>query len=155
MASFFAIIGVIIQECDDGHEHVIYYISKQLSGPTLNYSHGKNLALTIVLCVQKLPHYILLCKTKTMVNLNPIEYILESHVINGKCAKWVLILKEHNAKFSTLKSNKALDIAKFITTSPIGCIDPPINDQLLDERLFQMLSYDEWYGDIITYLCAQ
>jgi hypothetical protein len=36
---------VLVQEDDDGAEHVIYYLSKSLSGPELCYSHVEKLAL--------------------------------------------------------------------------------------------------------------
>jgi hypothetical protein len=48
------VAGVFIQLGDDGREHVIYYISKNLSDPPLKYNHDEKLALEIVLTVQKL-----------------------------------------------------------------------------------------------------
>jgi hypothetical protein len=33
-----SIVGVLVQLGDDGHENVIYYISKILSGPPLKYN---------------------------------------------------------------------------------------------------------------------
>jgi hypothetical protein len=53
-ASFVSVAGVLIQLGDDGSEHVIYYISKNLSGPPLKYNHDEKLALAVVLAVQKL-----------------------------------------------------------------------------------------------------
>jgi hypothetical protein len=42
---------VLVQEDDDDIEHVIYYLSKSLSGPELRYSHVEKLALaTIITC---------------------------------------------------------------------------------------------------------
>jgi hypothetical protein len=51
---------VLVQEDDELHEHVIYYLSQNLVGPELNYSHVENLALDVVHTVQCLRHYILL-----------------------------------------------------------------------------------------------
>jgi hypothetical protein len=36
---------VLVQEDDELHEHVIYYLSQNLVGPELNYSHVEKLAL--------------------------------------------------------------------------------------------------------------
>jgi hypothetical protein len=55
-----SVVGVLIQLGDDGHEHVIHYINKNLSGLPLKYNHDEKLTLAIVLAVQKLHHYILL-----------------------------------------------------------------------------------------------
>jgi hypothetical protein len=53
-ASIVSVARVLVQLGDDGREHVIYYISKKLSGPPLKYNHDEKLALVVVLAVQKL-----------------------------------------------------------------------------------------------------
>jgi hypothetical protein len=57
------IVMVLVQEDDEGVEHVIHYLSKSLSGPELLYSHVENLALVAVIVVQRFRHYILLHTT--------------------------------------------------------------------------------------------
>ena len=57
----YSIIGVVlVQEDDQLQEHVIYYLSLDLVGPDLRYSHVEKLALAAVCVVQRLCHYILL-----------------------------------------------------------------------------------------------
>jgi hypothetical protein len=79
-SSAVSVAGILVQLRDDGCEHVIYYISKKLSGPPLKYNHEEKLTLT----VQNLRHYILLCTTKVVVDSNPIQYVLSQRQINGK-----------------------------------------------------------------------
>jgi hypothetical protein len=43
---------VLVQEDDELHEHVIYYLSRNLVSPELNYSHVEKLALVVVHAVQ-------------------------------------------------------------------------------------------------------
>jgi hypothetical protein len=43
---------VLIQEDDELHEHVIYYLSQNLVDPDLNYSHIEKIALAVVQAVQ-------------------------------------------------------------------------------------------------------
>jgi hypothetical protein len=50
-ASAVLVADVLIQLGDDNHEHVIYYVSKNLSGPPLKYKHEEKLALAVVLAV--------------------------------------------------------------------------------------------------------
>jgi hypothetical protein len=38
-ASEVSVVGVLVQVGNDQHEHVIYYISKNISGPPLKYNH--------------------------------------------------------------------------------------------------------------------
>jgi hypothetical protein len=75
-ASAVSVAGVLIQIGDDDREHVIYYISKNLSGPPLKYNHEEKLALAVILTVQKLRHYILLRTTKVIADSNPMQYLL-------------------------------------------------------------------------------
>jgi hypothetical protein len=62
---------VLLQEDDDNTEHVIYYLSKSIRGPKLQYSHVENLALAAVIVVQIFLHYIMLCTTTVIVDSNP------------------------------------------------------------------------------------
>jgi hypothetical protein len=77
---------ILVQLGDDNLEHVIYYVSKNLSGTPLKYKHEEKLALAVVLAVQKLRHYILLRTTKVIVDSNPMHYLLSHRQVNGKFA---------------------------------------------------------------------
>jgi hypothetical protein len=46
-----SVVDILVQIGDDNHEHVIYYVSKNLSGPPLKYKHEEKLALAVVLAV--------------------------------------------------------------------------------------------------------
>jgi hypothetical protein len=69
---------VLVQEDDDDIEHVIYYLSKILSGLKLRYSHVKKLGLPAIIVVQMFFHYIMLRTTMVIVDSNPMYYILTS-----------------------------------------------------------------------------
>ena len=76
LATSNAIIGMVLaQENNGGHEHAIYYLSKSLTSPKLNYKHIEKLALASVLVVQRFRHYILLRKTTIIVDSNPMYHI--------------------------------------------------------------------------------
>jgi hypothetical protein len=45
---------VLVQEDDELHEHIVYYLSRNLVGPELKYSHVEKLALVVVHAVQRL-----------------------------------------------------------------------------------------------------
>ena len=67
---------VLVQEDDLFSEYVIYYLSRGLIGPELNYSHIKKLALVAVHAVQRFPHYVLFRNTTVIVVVNPFQYML-------------------------------------------------------------------------------
>ena len=65
-------IGVVlVQEDDKLQEHVVYYLSCTLAGPTLRYFHIEKLALAVVYAVQRLRHYILLRTITIVVYVDP------------------------------------------------------------------------------------
>jgi hypothetical protein len=61
---------VLVQEDDELHEHIIYYLSRNLVGPEINYSHVEKLSLATIHIVQRVCHYILLFKTTVVVYVN-------------------------------------------------------------------------------------
>jgi hypothetical protein len=154
-ASVVSVAGVLVQIGDDDHEHVIYYISKNLSGPPLKYNHEEKLALAVILAVQKLRHYILLRTTKVIADSNPMQYLLSRRQINGKFSRWIIILQEYDLKFSTPKSKKSLILAELITTFPSDTTSAPVNTDFPDEHLFYITSDDPWYDDLLVYLRTQ
>jgi hypothetical protein len=78
---------VLVQEDNELHKHVIYYLSQTLLGPELNYSQVEKLALVVVHAVHRLRHYILICKTTVVANVNPFQYILTQRIIGRKYNK--------------------------------------------------------------------
>jgi hypothetical protein len=47
---------VLVQEDVDLHKHIIYYLSRNLVDPKLNYSHVEKLSLVVIHVVQCLRH---------------------------------------------------------------------------------------------------
>ena len=75
-ASATTIAMVLVQESLHDHEHVIYYASKNLMDSKTRYSRVENLALAMVIAIQKFHYYILLCTTTILADQNPMYYIL-------------------------------------------------------------------------------
>jgi hypothetical protein len=62
---------VLVQEDDSFSEYVIYYLSRGLVGPELNYSYIEKLVLAAVHAVQQFCHYVLFHKTTIIAAVNP------------------------------------------------------------------------------------
>jgi hypothetical protein len=154
-ASAVLVAGILVQLGDDNHENVIYYVSKNLSGPPLKSKHEEKLALAVVLVVQKMRHYILLRTTKVVTDSNPMQYLLSRCQVNRKFTRWIIILQEYDLEFSTPKSKKALILAKLVTALPSDTPNAPVNTDFPDEHLFYITSDDPWYGDLLVYLRTQ
>jgi hypothetical protein len=75
---------VLVQEIDALEEYIIYYLSQGLATLKLNYSHVEKLALKTIHIVQRFCHYILLHNTIVISIVNPFQYVLTRHFIDGK-----------------------------------------------------------------------
>jgi hypothetical protein len=155
VASTSTIAMVLVQEDPNGEEHMIYYLSKSLSGPELRYSHVEKLALAAVIAVQRFHHYILLRTTTVIVDSNPMYHVLTRQVLGGKYSKWIVILQEFDLEFMKAKAKKSLVFVELICALPRAdeIIEP--RDSLPDESLFLISTSDPWYGDILLYLQTQ
>ena len=97
---------VLVQEDEELHEHVIYYLSRNLIDAELRYSHVEKLTLATVDAVQRLRHYILLRQTLIVAHINPFQFVLTRRMIRGKYNKWIFIFQEFDLKFVSGKYKK-------------------------------------------------
>jgi len=102
--------------------------------------------------IQHLHHYILICKTAVVVDVNPFQYILTRRIIGGKYDKWIFILQEFDLDFASAKSNKYLVFAELISDFPRLDEDVIHVDLFADEHIFLVSSSNPWYGDNVLYL---
>jgi hypothetical protein len=98
---------------------VIYYLSRGLVGPELNYFHIEKLALAAVHAVQRFHHYVLFRKTTVIAVVNPFQYMLTQRVIGGKISRWIVIILEFDLDFISAKSKKSLIFAELISELPV------------------------------------
>ena len=91
-ASTTTIAMVLVQDNLHGQEHVIYYASKNLMDSKTHYSCVENLALAMVIAVQKFHYYIMIRTTTILVDQNLMYYILTRQVLGGKYSHWIVIL---------------------------------------------------------------
>ena len=92
VASMETVGMVLVQEDEELHEHVVYYLSQNLIDAKIRYSHVENLSLDTIHAVQRLRHYILLCQTLVVAHVNPFQFILTRRMIGGKYNKCIVIL---------------------------------------------------------------
>lgn len=145
---------VLVQE-NDGIEHLINYLSRNLNDTESKYSYIEKLALAAIQAVQRFCHYILLSKTTIVSDCNPMTYILSRQLLGGKYSKWIVILQEFYLEFIKSKPKKSLIFAKLLYDLPSSSNDLTSEASIMDEYLFLISSSDPWYGDILVYLQTQ
>ena len=77
---------VLVQE-DNGIEHPIYYLSRNLNYTERKYSYVENLALAAVQAIQRFRHYVLFRKNYHSVRLQPHDLHIVATVARGEIFK--------------------------------------------------------------------
>jgi hypothetical protein len=154
-ASEYTIGMVLVQEDDNRDEHVIYYLSRNLSSTEVKYQHVEKLALVAIQAVQRFRHYILSRKTIVISHSNPMQHILTCQLLGGKYSKWIFILQKFDLEFDRATSKKSLVFAELICDFPHTATEKVAVNLLPDESLFLISTDDIWYRDIIIYLQTQ
>eukprot|EP00253_Pinus_taeda_P035673 PITA_35673 len=153
-AADMTIAMVLVQE-DNGIEHPIYYLNRNLNDTEIKYSYVEKLALAAVQAIQKFRHYVLFKKTTILSDCNPMTYILSRQLLGGKYSKWIEILQEFDLELKKSKSKRALVFTELLCDLPSSSNDATSEEAIVDENLFLISSSDPWYGDIIIYLQTQ
>ena len=68
------------------------------------YSPPEKTCVALVWATRKLRHYMLAFKVLLIARMDPLKYLMEKPVQDGKTAKWVLLLSEFDIKYVTKKS---------------------------------------------------
>ena len=87
-------------------ENAIYYISKKMLPYEEKYSPLEKTCVALVWATCKLRHYMLAFKVLLSARMDPLKYLMEKPMQDGKIAKWVLLLSEFDIKYVTRKSVK-------------------------------------------------
>ena len=95
-------------------ENAIYYISKKMLAYKEKYSPFEKTCVALVWATRKLRNYILAFKVLLIARMEPLKYLMEMPMQDGKTAKWVLLLSEFDIKYVTQKSVKGRAIANHL-----------------------------------------
>jgi hypothetical protein len=133
---------LLVQEDEMIKDNVIYYLSRGLLGPELNYFHVEKLSLVAVHVAQRFCHYILFFKTNVIVVVNPFQYVLTRRVIGGNINRWKVILQEYELDFVSTKSKKSLVFAELILELPVESSDIMLEDSPINGDIFLIASLD-------------
>ena len=130
----------------------IYYISKSLHGPELNYTITKKELLVVVYALNKFRHYVIGYPIFVHTDHSAIRYLMKKPVVSSRLARWLLLLQEFDITIID-KLGKSNIVADYLSRLTIVDEDPtPIEDTFLDEHLFHIETHTPWYVDIANYL---
>ena len=82
-------------------ENAIYYISKKMLAYEEKYIALEKNCVELVWATRKLKRYILAFKVLLIARMDPLKYLIEKPVQDGKIANWVLLLSKFDIRYMT------------------------------------------------------
>ncbi|KAM1670162.1 hypothetical protein PS1_044195 [Malus domestica] len=78
---------LLVQENNAGREQAIFYLSRNLNQPEINYSTVEKLCLAVFFTASKLRHYMLPSVTQIIAMTDVIRYMLTRPIVKGRIGK--------------------------------------------------------------------
>src|SRR3954466_5788260 len=107
--------ALLAQHNDEGYEQAIYYLSRTLLGAEHRYRPVKKECLALVFAVQKMRHYLVGQTIHVISKVNPLRLLMtKPSSLNGKLAKWAILLSQYDMHFFPKKAIKGQAITDFM-----------------------------------------
>ncbi|XP_057793079.1 uncharacterized protein LOC131009684 [Salvia miltiorrhiza] len=107
-----AINSVLIRE-EGSHQKPIYFVSRIIQGPELNYTEIEKAALAVMVTARKLRLYFLSHRVVVRTTL-PFKQVLGCPDLSGRMVKWAVELGEYDVEYEPRTAIKAQALADFI-----------------------------------------
>ena len=106
--------------------------------------------VALVWATHKLKHYVLAHKVLLIARIDPLKYLMETPVQDGKIAKWVLLLSEYDIKYVTQKFVKGRAIADHLAHCLLEAVEE-IQGDFPDKDIME-IDVESWkmYFDGVT-----
>ncbi|GJX55120.1 reverse transcriptase domain-containing protein, partial [Tanacetum coccineum] len=95
----------------------VYFISRALQGPELNYTPMAKLVLSLVFAAKRLRRYFQ-AHPIAVITDQPIKQIISCPDVAGRLQKWSVMLGEHNITYRPRTSVKGHILADFLVEKP-------------------------------------
>nr|GEY37677.1 reverse transcriptase domain-containing protein [Tanacetum cinerariifolium] len=106
-------INAVLMTERDGKQVPIYFVSRALQGPEINYTPIEKLILTLVSASKRLKRYFQAHRIVVIMD-QPIKQLLSNPEVTGRLLKWRFKLGEHDIQYRPRTSVKGQILAYFI-----------------------------------------
>nr|GEV58322.1 reverse transcriptase domain-containing protein [Tanacetum cinerariifolium] len=110
-------IGAVLMTQRDGKQVHIYFVSRALQGPEINYTPMEKLIIALVSASKQLKRYFQ-AHTIVVITDQPIKQLLSNPEVTGRLLKWRFELKEHDIQYRPRTSVKGQILVDFIVERP-------------------------------------
>nr|GEW49181.1 reverse transcriptase domain-containing protein [Tanacetum cinerariifolium] len=122
-------ISAVLMTKRNGKQMPIYFVSRALQGPEINYTPMEKLILALVSASKRLKRY-LQAHTILVITDQLIKQILSNPEVAGRLIKWSFELEEHDIHYRSRTSVKGKILIDFIVERPEDdSSDTPMTDK--------------------------
>ena len=133
-------LGFMLAQLDDPwKERAIYYLSKRMLEYECRYIMIVHLYLAMVWATRRLRHYVTEYSILLVSRLDPLRYLFDRPILNGRLMRWLVLLTKFDIQYVTQKSVKGSIVANHLASLPIFN-DRPIDDDFPDEQIVLVTS---------------
>ncbi|GAB2277746.1 hypothetical protein Dimus_039242 [Dionaea muscipula] len=145
-------VGAVLGQRVGNLPHVIYYASKTLDPPQMNYTVTEKELLAVVFALDKFRQYLLGTKVIVFTDHAALKYLL-SKESKPTLIRWILLLQEFDLEIrdKSGKENLVADHLSRLTHIEEGIA---IQESFPDEHIFSLRVEESWFADIVNYLCS-
>nr|GEW25841.1 reverse transcriptase domain-containing protein [Tanacetum cinerariifolium] len=151
------VINAVLMTEGDGKQVPIYFVSRALQGPKIDYTPMEKLILALISASKRLKRYFQ-AHTVVVITDQPIKQLLSNPEVTGRLLKWRFELGEHDIQYRPRTSVKGQILADFIVDRPEdGAPDTPMEDRekAIDEKEILVVVEEEghtWMTPVYEYL---
>ncbi|GKE34408.1 reverse transcriptase domain-containing protein [Tanacetum coccineum] len=110
-------VGVVLMTERDSIQTPVYFVSRALQGPELNYTPMEKLVLALVFAAKRLRRYFQ-AHPIAVITDQPIKQVMSRPDVAGRLQKWSIMLGEHNITYRPRTSVKGQILADFLVEKP-------------------------------------
>nr|GEV57354.1 reverse transcriptase domain-containing protein [Tanacetum cinerariifolium] len=122
-------ISAVLMTKRDGKQVPVYFISRALQGPEINYTLMEKIILALVSASKRLKRYFQ-AHTIVVITDQPIKQLLSNPELTGRLLKWRFVLGEHDIQYRPRTSVKGQILSDFIMERPEDdAPDTPMEDK--------------------------
>ncbi|KAG8472032.1 hypothetical protein CXB51_036154 [Gossypium anomalum] len=138
-------MGCVLGQHDESgrKEKAIYYLSKKFTECEMRYSPIEKLCCALIWTTRRLRQYMLYHTTWLISKINPLKYMMESTALNGRMARWRILLSEFNIVYVSQKAIKGSAIAEFLASRALEDYEP-LNFDFPNEELMCVATTEDY-----------
>jgi hypothetical protein len=147
-------VGAVLGQSKDKKHYAIFYASKTLTGPKLNYAATEKELLVVVFAIEKFRSYLVGAKVIVYTDHAALKYLMTKKDAKPCLFWWILLLQEFDLEIRDKKGvqNSVADHLSHLQFEESAKL--PINDYMRDDTMLKVSTSNPWYANIVNYIVA-